>query len=240
MEGPPRDVALLAGGVFAAVFAAADAALRTARIDAAPVPPWAVSAVVSAALAALAATCVFDAPHFLRLALQFPKPRMPLLATERRHFFVGPWDVDRNGHLNNAKYLRVANYARRSFWTRVGVWLPLRKRAANLVVTATGIRYRREIRGFSKYAVDTRLVAWEGKCFFVEHRFEAAGAPFVLAIATVKYRLVSADRELTAAAVLSETVGHFEASPPQPHSLKAFIAYDKASSEELRPKANAD
>ena len=56
-----------------------------------------------------------------------------------------PQDVDRNAHMNNAKFLRVGNYCRRSLWAKCGVWdvcLSAEPHKVNLIVTATTIRYR--------------------------------------------------------------------------------------------------
>jgi hypothetical protein len=52
-----------------------------------------------------------------------------VLAPDRRLYRCLPVDIDQNGHMNNAKFLRVLNYSRRSFWQRNGVWRHCLRRA---------------------------------------------------------------------------------------------------------------
>ena len=145
----------------------------------------------------LAAAHALDFEHFFRMLLQDTRHALrgaegrsrPVLSPDTCFYRVYPTDLDQNGHLNNAKYVRILNYARRSLWQRNGVWHHCLTRSpkANLIVTAATIRYRREIKSWQRFAVVSHLAHWDAQCFYIESRFESLETtPFVLAIALVK------------------------------------------------------
>lgn len=112
------------------------------------VPPLAIAAIsffagstnalTSVALGCLAAFVLCDAWYFARLAsnavaetltargLVNAPPRRALLAVGELSGRVLPGDIDRNGHCNNARFLRECGFARRDFWQ-------VRVRATNAV-----------------------------------------------------------------------------------------------------------
>jgi acyl-CoA thioesterase FadM len=197
--------------------------------------------------AGLAAAHAVDAEHWVRLFVQdachalFEGRGRPVMEADRRLFRCLPTDIDQNGHMNNAKFIRVLNYARRSLWQRNGVWRHCVSRTpkANMVVTGTTIRYRREIRCFQRFVIVSRLVHWDAQCFYVESRFESLddATPFVLAISLVKYRVLSQDK-LSPLKLLQAVDATVPAeSPPAPPDLQAWMSYDRASSTALRPPA---
>ncbi|KAG8458247.1 hypothetical protein KFE25_001539 [Diacronema lutheri] len=119
-------------------------------------------------------------------------------------FIVGPEAIDRNAHMNNARYVRAANVARRALLLRTGIADVLaqdapRARAEertplNLVIVSQVIRYRRELRLCQRYAVRSTIRWWEEpSTLFVEHRFvtrAGTAEQFVNAVQLVRYRLV--------------------------------------------------
>ena len=227
---PPRMPVLSAAAAGLAAFAIMRPAPRLA--------PW--------LACGLAAAHALDFEHFFRMLLQDTQHALrgadgrsrPVLSPDTCFYRVYPTDVDQNGHLNNAKFIRILNYARRSLWQRNGVWHHCLTRSpkANLIVTATTIRYRREIKCWQRFAVISRLVHWDAQCFYIEARFESLeSTPFVLAISLIKYRVVSPDK-LSPLALLRAVDSTMPAqSPPATAELEAWQAYDKASSAALRP-----
>ncbi|KAJ8598278.1 hypothetical protein CTAYLR_006002 [Chrysophaeum taylorii] len=194
--------------------------------------------------AGVAVTLGMDGAHFVRMALGDLSrvlrrlPRRSVLEEDRARFRVWPSDIDRNGHCNNAKFVRVANYARRSFWARCGAWAECLRHEpkVNLIVTATTIRYRRELKLFDSYEVVSRLRYWDAKCFYTEHRF--VKDDFVHAIQHVKYRVVGSGPIKTPADLLRAVSSDTFDSPPSLDAmpeLQAWIQYDAASSAALRP-----
>mmetsp|Transcript_4535 Transcript_4535/g.7614 ORF Transcript_4535/g.7614 Transcript_4535/m.7614 type:complete len:243 (+) Transcript_4535:78-806(+) len=166
-----------------------------------------------------------------------------VLESDTMRFRCWPSLLDFNMHMNNANYLRLLNYARRRFWSRNGCWACCVSRTprVNLIVTASTIRYRREILAFEVFDVVTRLVTWDTNCMYVEHRFVRPSDSFILAVSLVRYRVVCSDKGLTAGQLLSTidvtALPNANAiAPPKPPELEAWLAYDRCSSNALRPQ----
>eukprot|EP00448_Togula_jolla_P020664 CAMPEP_0170581346 /NCGR_PEP_ID=MMETSP0224-20130122/6986_1 /TAXON_ID=285029 /ORGANISM="Togula jolla, Strain CCCM 725" /LENGTH=236 /DNA_ID=CAMNT_0010904467 /DNA_START=53 /DNA_END=763 /DNA_ORIENTATION=+ len=236
MSVPPRAALLAAGAIGAAAYTTARLLLK--RRGEASLAAQS----LSVATACLAAAHAVDAVHFLRIAIQDVacklQPRAKISEADKVSYRCWPPDVDRNSHMNNAKFMRVLNYARRNFWMRNGMWDFVRMRSprANMVVTASTIRYRREIKCYMRYNVVTRLVHWDNACFYLEHRFEGLLDGFVLAISYVKYRLVAADKPEPAHVLAALDPDFAEGYTGPPADLVAWIKYDELSSAALRPK----
>ena len=191
MATPPRSA------VLAAVGAGTAAALAAQLLGRRGAALWA-----GLATAALTA----DVVHFLRVALDDAvhalrrEPRASVIEPHVTSYVCWPADVDRNAHINNARYGRVLNFARRAFWKRNGVWAHCIARSprANMVVVGASIRYRREIPCFERYDVAKRLVHWDAAAFYVEHRFIRRADHFILAVGLIKCGAAAARRDLGA------------------------------------------
>ena len=179
MATPPRSAVLAAVG---AGTAAALAAQLLGRRGAAVWAGLATAALASDAIHFLR-VAVLDLAHALRRA-----PRASVLDAHVTSYVCWPADVDRNAHMNNARYARVLNFARRAFWKRNGVWAHCMARSprANMVVVGASIRYRRELPCYERDDVTTRLVHWDAAAFYVEHRFIRRADAFVLAVGLIK------------------------------------------------------
>lgn len=112
-----------------------------------------------------------------------PKP----ITFEARVF---PCDIDRNGHMNNARYIRELNFARRHFFVSLGLWAYGQSNNINFIVGSQTIRYRRELHVFQYYTIEHRILAWSNseKCFYIEAKF--IRNKFVMAVQVVKYMIV--------------------------------------------------
>lgn len=110
--------------------------------------------------------------------------------------YAWPADMDRNNHMNNARFIRELNFKRRHLFFRLGIWPILIKRGVNLIVHSQTIRYRKEIKLGDHYKVRAKIIGYHDKehSFYVESRFENH-AGFVLAIHVCKYRMVLAQNK---------------------------------------------
>ena len=102
--------------------------------------------------------------------------RVGLLATTRVRFRVWPTDLDLNGHINNGRYLMLADLGRIDWFLRTGVMqVALRRRALPVVGDALA-KFRRELRLFQSFEIYSRLLGWDGRWGFLEigdvHRAE--------------------------------------------------------------------
>lgn len=105
-------------------------------------------------------------------ALTLPlRPRLEPLGTSVLAFRVWPNDLDVNIHMNNGRFLSVMDLGRIDLSFRIGLGrLMLRHRWAALV-GGVSMRYRRSLDPFEAYELQTRLLGWDGKWFFLQQRF---------------------------------------------------------------------
>jgi acyl-CoA thioesterase FadM len=100
--------------------------------------------------------------------------------------------IDRNGHMNNSKFIYELNFSRRIFFNELGIWTILKAQNLNLVIQAQTIRYRKELKLWQKYKISTRIISWSDRegCFYIETKFISTADSFIVAIHHAKYRLV--------------------------------------------------
>ena len=112
--------------------------------------------------------------------------------------YVWPADIDRNNHVNNARYLRELNFKRRRLFFRLGIWPILQKSGRNLLVVTQTIRYRQEMKLMQYFRVRCRILAYSDKdqAFYIESRFESKSG-FVMCIHIVKYKMTKAKNPTT-------------------------------------------
>ena len=209
---------------------------------------------------ALALTLAVDVPYFIGLALH---TLLPVRLSCDNAADISRWtsasrvvsaaDLDRNAHMNNARYARECGFGRMSHFSAMGLWRALERFDANIVIAAQTMRYRREL-GFAQcYELRTRIAGWHERSFFLEQRFVVGG--FVHAQLFAEYRVVrrrstssarggatvsSADRATpTPAMLLAATRGGGEvhASPKLSPAIAAWVECNHASSAALRAES---
>ncbi|KAI9908274.1 hypothetical protein PsorP6_004512 [Peronosclerospora sorghi] len=186
-----------------------------------------------------------DMWYFLRMGLNSLKPvshgpRRHLFATSKVTGFVGLTDIDRNGHCNNARLLRECGFGRRDLWQQNGVWKVLTAVGGNLVVGAQTVRYRRELSFGQVYTMETRLICWDKRAFYVEHRFvtKSAQGNFVNAIVLVKNTILGILNPEQIIDKLPAVQADEQANVAIPPDISAWIQSNDASSKMLRAEAS--
>ncbi|RHY83683.1 hypothetical protein DYB35_002505 [Aphanomyces astaci] len=201
-----------------------------------------VPAVLSAFIAFLSAFVWADVWYFVHIigtvVASPPTCLQCVLDSHEYPAIVGLNDIDRNGHFNNARYLRACNYGRRAFWTANGIWELLCANGGNLLVGAQTVRYRRELTLGQSYTLRTRIRTWDNQAFYIEHQFvtgaEAAGSLFVHAVVLVKNNVMGSKRPQ----MLMEMRQPGIVAPPVDPDVQSWIDSNAASSLMLRPKKN--
>lgn len=97
--------------------------------------------------------------------------KIDFLGTSHICFRVLPLDCDINGHLTNARYSSFMDLARTYMLAEMGLlkrflklkWLP--------VVNAAEFTYIRDIKPFQQFEIQTKLLGWDEKYFYIEQRF---------------------------------------------------------------------
>ena len=99
------------------------------------------------------------------------EPKADLLSTTRVHLRVWPNDLDLNLHVNNGRYLALADIGRIDWFVRTGVLGLARTQKAFPVIGDAIAKFRRDLKVFQAFEIHTRLIGWDRKWGFLEHRF---------------------------------------------------------------------
>jgi len=116
--------------------------------------------------------------------------RGPLMLFDvaRLRLCVLPNDLDFNLYLNNGRYFTLADLGRLDFAIRTGsARVAFAKRAIPLIGDAVA-KFRRDLRPFQRFELQTRLLGWDEKWIFTEHRFVRGGRVAGLVVTRGQFR----------------------------------------------------
>lgn len=143
--------------------------------------------------------------------------RLDVLGTGVLRMRVWPNDLDFNVHMNNGRYFTAADIGRLDWWLRTGIMRKAVRRGWGPVAGDANGRFSRSLQPFERFEVHTRLLGWDEKWLFKEHRFVSRGQ--VSAVIVVRYLFRSRKRQHAPAEVLA-LAGHTEPSPPLPDWIR--------------------
>ncbi|MDJ1157976.1 thioesterase family protein [Chelatococcus sp. SYSU_G07232] len=146
-------------------------------------------------------------------------------------FRVWPHDLDTNGHMNNGRYLTIMDLGRADFLLRSGLWRQVRAQRWMPVLSASKVRFRRELRLFQRFRLESRVVWWSDTRFVMEHRLLAGGraGETLAAIALVLGGLYDRrERGFVPVARLFGALGRTVEAPSPSPEVAAFIEAEKA------------
>jgi acyl-CoA thioesterase FadM len=103
------------------------------------------------------------------------RSRVEVLSTTRVRLRVWPNDLDFNLHVNNARYLAVADVGRLHWFARTGLLRVAQSHKASPIVGDVIAKFRRDLKVFQSFEIHTRLIGWDARWGFIEHRFVRAG-----------------------------------------------------------------
>lgn len=148
---------------------------------------------------------------------------------------VLPNDLDLSLHMNNGRYLTVMDLGRLDLILRSGLAGAVWRNGWTPVANAALIRFRRELRVFDRYRLETRVVGWQEQTVLIEQTFVfAAGEREGQASARALFKGALYDRKAhryVPVAQMMEMIGVSAESPPQPLDIEAFLAADCAMRE---------
>jgi acyl-CoA thioesterase FadM len=167
------------------------------------------------------------------LATAFLRPRLdPVREVSRLNFRVWPHDLDTSLHLNNGRYWTLMDLGRADLMIRSGLWRTILREGWVPVVSAAKIRFRRELRLFQPFRLETRILTWADAYVVMEHRMIARsrdGADILSAVALVRagfYQRTA--RRFVPVEEMLASVG-LQASAPEPTpEVAAFLAAEEA------------
>jgi acyl-CoA thioesterase FadM len=116
----------------------------------------------------------------LLLLLPFVAPR-GVFDESRTTFRVWPNDCDLNLHMNNGRYLAFMDLGRVHLLRQVRLLGRLVRTRWAPVMAAAEINFLRPLRPFQKFELVTRVLTWDAKYLYLEHRIESGDELYALA-----------------------------------------------------------
>lgn len=162
----------------------------------------------------------------------FFRPRLrPPDDVSRMSFRVWPHDLDVSMHMNNGRYLGIMDLGRLDIILRSGLWRAVLRHRWTPVLDAAVIRYRRELRAFRAFRLETRILSWTGATLLIEQRMVSDGKNGEVLHAIAIQRAGLYDRRAKSYVTierLMQEVGIRVTSPPPPEAVAAFLAAEDA------------
>lgn len=153
-------------------------------------------------------------------------------------FRVWPHDCDTSLHLNNGRYLTMMDMGRLDIMVASGLWRAVLKHGWTPVASAIKVRFRREIRPFQRFRLETRLVAWDRATVIMEQTFVIEGGERdgqIAAQALFKGGLYDRkQKKFVEIARLMSEIGVSAESPPLTPEAEAFLAADESLKQAAR------
>lgn len=169
------------------------------------------------------------------------RPALSLPAdTSRLGFRVWPLDLDTSFHMNNGRYLTLMDLGRVDIMVGSGLWRAVLKHGWTPIASTITIRFRREIKLFQRFRIETRLLAWDRASVIMEQTFVLDGGPRdgqIAAQALFKGGLYDrSQKKFIEISRLMAEIGVTAESPPLSPEIKAFLAADEGLKQAARPQ----
>jgi acyl-CoA thioesterase FadM len=147
------------------------------------------------------------------------KSKVDLLATTCVRLRVWPNDLDYNLHVNNGRYLALAHISGVHWFVRTGSLGLARQHKAFPVIGAAIAKFRHDLKVFQTFEIHTRLIGWDSKWVYFEHRFVRKDRVIgvVAGRAVLKAQSGPIDPQ-----VLSAELGHSAPSPELAEWVRCF------------------
>lgn len=157
--------------------------------------------------------------------------RLDVLGVGKLPQIVWPNDLDLNMHMNNGRYFSVADIGRMDWWVRTLMWKNAMARGWRPMAGDANARFSKALLVFERYELHSRLIGWNGKWMFHEHRFMQGNN--VTAVVVVRYLWHGEGKKQTPADVLA-LIGFTDASPPLPEWVVAWSDAQDALTADLK------
>lgn len=145
-------------------------------------------------------------------------------------FRVWPHDLDLSLHMNNGRYLTLMDLGRIDVMVRSGLWKQVLHHKWTPIASAIVIRFRRELRPFQKFRLETRLACWNKDLVVMEQNFFIVGGARdgqAAARAIFKGGIYDrADKRFISIEQLMALIGVSGESPPASAEIEAFLRAD--------------
>jgi len=140
---------------------------------------------------------------WLLLVVWFRKPSAALgpCKTPMR---VWPNDLDIFLHMNNGAYLTIMDLARTDMMVRSGLATRILQNRWYPVVAAETIRFKKPLKLFQRYEIETEVLCWDHRAFFLVQTFTRDETFVAKAVVEARFLSTSGER-ITSAQILALT-----------------------------------
>ncbi len=99
------------------------------------------------------------------------RSRINILDVCSTPFIVLPSDLDLLMHMNNGRYLTLLDIARADLMRRGGILKKIQQQGWFPVVCAETIYFKRALKVFQRFTVESQILGWDEKAFYLRQRF---------------------------------------------------------------------
>lgn len=146
-------------------------------------------------------------------------------------FRVLPHDLDPSMHMNNGRYLAIMDLGRIDLLIRSGLGKAVWRNGWTPVANAAIIRFRRELRLFQRYRLETQILSWSEQTVILAQTFTFAGGDRdgqVAARAIFKGAIYDRNgRRYVPVADMMKIIDVMAESPAPTAEAEAFLAADR-------------
>lgn len=135
-------------------------------------------------------------------------------------FRVLPTDLDSLMHMNNGRYLSIADIARFEMLQRTGLAGMLRAKGWYPVVQSSTITHRLSLTPWQRFTIESRVIAFDERSVYLEHRFVVKGQ--IAARLIVRGRFLKRGGGTVALTDISEALGVDVSNHPVPEWVERW------------------
>jgi acyl-CoA thioesterase FadM len=148
------------------------------------------------------------------------KPPVDFREVGRVWMRVMPNDLDILRHVNNGIYLSLMDLGRMDLFIRSGQWKALQHRGWYSVAASVTVTYRRSLRLWQKYELQTKVVGFDNKAMYIQQRFVRDNEVYVEGL--MKGRFLKTTGGTVTIAELGEMAGVDPATMPIPDWMASW------------------
>lgn len=112
---------------------------------------------------------------FLVLKRIFYKPKASILEKVETQFWVNPFDVDINMHMNNGRYLSIMDLGRYDLMIKTDFFWKFFSSGVYPVVVSESIRFKKSLQPFTFFTLETQIESLTDRDFYIIHQFKRDG-----------------------------------------------------------------
>ncbi len=155
------------------------------------------------------------------------KPLKAPFETSKLYYRVWPSDLDTSLHMNNGRYATFTDIGRLDLMVRMGLINTVIRDGLTPVLSLIVTRFRREMRCFDTFCLESKILTWKDNDIFMEHKLVFTNGKYAgqtAALIIVKAGLYSRKkRSYVPSSELLKSIGSNETAPPLGDEVKALL-----------------